>query len=724
MEFKTLFAHDNHNTEFQINYNQMILLDNTYEKITHIPNLKTDLFLHQQTVVKAMVDLENNTLQKFKDSKVRVTCGVLTEPVGSGKTIDILSVILLQSAKLYRTVTSSHNLIWLKKYKRVLKPTLIFVSSSVINQWAEAILKFTDLKFFTVTDLTKLTTLLDMIYDGAVNAYDIILVKNGTVARLPCNFGNGNPYVSPYSILRSTPYIHSIISAIDNVCWHRVVIDDFDVIKLPRTAEVINSSFTWYVSSTKKNSIYYEEGRLHNIENTTNFLLNYSPQCYKILNTKIIYNNFNIRNTTEFIQQSNELSSPMYFIHDIPNKDNKIIKALGDLNIPEMNIVAEMLNANAIGNAAEKIGIKTTNVIDIFEHILGEQYKAFKEAISILRFIETQRPKIETLNSPPNGLTYKKEDLLAFKQIEYKYTNIKTFLSKYEEQYQNIKSSSSGIIERVRSNLQEGECPICVNDLNDQKGDIIIFKCCNAIICGQCCFGAVFKKDKYISTCANCRAPTNIKEIVYLNNLDFEYDKLLKQFTKENIDSVILEENAKIHDKKCEDKCEDKCEEPPAEKRTKFTAILDILKSEHNGKEVALVINNLMTGPNDQPLSDKKKILIFGNYDSPLEEFLKSLEDLNFKLLFLKGSYKQLSEISREFGETKENCLLFINSMNHCSGLNLQTATELIFTHRISDANIESQVIGRAQRLYRKNKLQIHYVLYENELEHMNINYL
>lgn len=714
MEEKGLFKRINYDNSSQVNQHRIVLLDETYEKIEHVPGLKTELFLHQKTVIKAMSDLESNSILPFNSRKIRVAAGILSEPVGSGKTIDILSIILLQKNKLHRVIASTCNLTWFKKYKYVIKPTLIFVASSVIDQWELSITKFTDLSFFVVSDLSRLTKLIDIICDRTINEYDIILVKNGVVARLPYNYANVQENILDLSLEKVTPYIYDVISSISNICWSRVVIDDFDVIKLPKEAVVIHSSFTWYISSTIKNQHYRYDQPLHPLLNTTDVLLNHSASCFNILKIGHIYNNFNIRNTPEFIQKSNELSTPQYFLHSVPNKNNKIIKAISDLNIPELDIIADMLNADAIGDAAEKIGIKTTSVIDIFEHILGKQYALFKQSISVLEFIRKQKNRcISVLPAPPSGVSYKKSDLLHSIEIEYNYPGIILFLNKYEEQYLEIKKESSNIIERVRSNLQEGECPICVNDLNDEKEDIIIFKCCNAVICGKCCFSVIFKKDQYFSSCANCRSAINIKELVYLNNLDFDYDDLLDQFDEKNVDSIILENEPSETKEVIEVK-----------KITKLSAIVDILKSQHDGKLIKTNIKNIMVGNNEIDTSNEKKVLIFGNYDSSLEELLSNINELKYKVLFLRGTHKQLSTISRDFTESKENCLLFINSVNYCSGLNLQSASELIFTHQITDPNIESQVIGRAQRLYRKSKLQIHYVVYENEVEKMNFSYI
>ena len=48
--------------------------------------------------------------------------------------------------------------------------------------------------------------------------------------------------------------------------------------------------------------------------------------------------------------------------------------------------------------------------------------------------------------------------------------------------------------------------------------------------------------------------------------------------------------------------------------------------------------------------------------------------------------------------------------------MNLENSSDIIFVHKMNK-DMEKQVIGRAQRLGRKSKLNIIYLLYENESE-------
>ena len=57
---------------------------------------------------------------------------------------------------------------------------------------------------------------------------------------------------------------------------------------------------------------------------------------------------------------------------------------------------------------------------------------------------------------------------------------------------------------------------------------------------------------------------------------------------------------------------------------------------------------------------------------------------------------------------------LLINSLYFGSGLNLENTTDLIIIHKMK-ADIEMQVIGRAQRYGRVGNLRVWKLYYENE---------
>lgn len=123
----------------------------------------------------------------------------------------------------------------------------------------------------------------------------------------------------------------------------------------------------------------------------------------------------------------------------------------------------------------------------------------------------------------------------------------------------------------------------------------------------------------------------------------------------------------------------------------------------------------MMKGADYLPEAKVRKVLIFANFDETLIEVIKELEKENIKYWKLQGGIGEISETANAFTQCNETCALVVNSTRHCSGLNLQTATDLIFTHRMIDPAVESQVAGRGHRLGRKSPLNIWYLAYENE---------
>lgn len=702
-------------------------LDKTYTKIDAIPGLKTNLFPHQKTIIKAMIDLENNRefklyqLKKTHSNNIKdtfitkVSAGVLSEAVGSGKTIDILSVILLQkypktysdisSLTLNQDITCTNNktrfaCIIRKKFRRILDPTIVFVGVSVVEQWINTIKEFTTLKYIAIFDVKGLQKLIDMIVDESINEYDIVVVKNGKVSR--CVILPDDVIVEHKNLNNSSTSIYNIIANMRKYTWARVVIDDFDTIKLPYNAGIVNGLFTWYISSTRKSII---NRTINNTQfNTTSDMLMYSNyNCANIMNNSILFYNFNIRNTSDFVEETNNINSAIFYIYLFNNRDNQY---MGFLNLlgGDAHEIMEMLNGDAIETAAEKIGIKTNKVADIFQIMLGKQYDLYKKSVDVLDFINEvesmQGNRLPMSHNKDLGDTYKKSDLFIRREIKYNYPNLKNLLETTKNEYTEIKQKTGISIERVKNNIKEGECPICTSELNDDDEDVLIIKCCGLIVCNVCCFGTIFPKNSSRGQCSNCRADLSLYDLIYLNK-GFDLTKIIN----EDIDDEKQDINESI-----------KIDKPI----DKMKAVINIINGiEIPKKRVDIIIPNLMKGNKILPDATYRKVLIFANFEETLTKTVKMLTDENIKFWRLRGTYSEINKIQEKFNKCEETCVLVINSMMHCSGLNLQSATDLIFLHKIIDINTETQVIGRGQRLGRTSTLKVHYLLYYNEYDMM-----
>jgi SNF2 family DNA or RNA helicase len=716
-----------HRTRATKTYNVSILIDETYKGVDDIEGLKTSLFPHQKPIVQAMLDVENirksqvtMTSNGYGHTATEVTimnssC-VLSEPVGSGKTIDVLSLILLQKfPKAYPDIgvvklnensnTKSLKSVVRRKFKNILFPTIIFAGVSVVDQWVQAIKEFTSLRYFAVYHVRDLQILIEMMASKKINNYDIVVVKNGKITR-PVKFPD---FVKvELKNKKSNPYIYNVISNIRNFCWSRVVVDDFDTIKLPHNAGLVNGLFTWYISSTKK--MMPSRVTKNSQFRTTSDMLMYSNYgCGKIMENKLLFNCMNIRNNPEFIEQTNNLPSPKFFAYVFNNPNDRYMGLMGVMDNEQANQIMEMLNGDAFETAADAAGIKSTSVADIFQKILGEQFENYETSIKVIDFIdrnEDAKKRIPYSENPDTEDTYTKKNLLEYRHPSYNYPGLRGLLSNTKVEYKEIHEKSGIAIQRVKSNISEGDCPICYIDLKDEEEDCVILKCCGVVVCSGCCFETIFPNKRMDGQCSNCRARLSILNIIYLNS-EFNLDSIVEDRIQDNFSGDL--------------NVETEPNEAPKKPRTKIDAIVDIINgvSPEEQKAVDVRIHNLMKGRGNLPNGEVKKVLIFANYDETLKKLEEEFIELKIKYVRLGGGHSEISRKALAFQKSKKSCVMIINSTKHCSGINLQTATDLIFSHKILDKNVEAQVAGRIQRMGRKTQANIHYMFYKNEYKHM-----
>ena len=105
----------------------------------------------------------------------------------------------------------------------------------------------------------------------------------------------------------------------------------------------------------------------------------------------------------------------------------------------EANEVMEMLNGDAIETAAERLGIKTNSVADVFQLMLGKEYDRYKKSVDVLGFIEEVEPmqgrRTPMSQNPDENDTYKKSDLFERREILYNYPNLRGLLEETKEEY-------------------------------------------------------------------------------------------------------------------------------------------------------------------------------------------------------------------------------------------------------------------------------------------------
>jgi len=698
-------------------------LDQTFDTVETVPGLKTNLYQHQKTAIRAMLDLEQHrvftiapTTRHYK--KITYNSAVLSEPVGSGKTIDILSVILLSKVpKAMPDITPLAHITdreeprdtvsFVKiRFKTLLKPTIIFVGVSVLKQWTATIERMTDLRFFVVSNALDLKKLFTIITTGKVNDYDIILVKNGKIT-IKIDLPEGIEK-EPKNCAEQT-YIYNMIANLRHHCWARVVVDDFDTIRLPSNAGIVRGLFTWYVSSTRKAMGAAKRGPRYIFTSAAHTLKHLDYHCSGIMRNDFLFEILNVRNNVDFINETTRLPNPKFHIVQFENVDNNYISMLLSINDEQARALGEMLNSDAVDSAAESLGIKQNSVVDIFTTVLGKKFSDYRFAGDLLAFIDYQQEreherKAMADNPDPEDKYYGKTRLLKFENIEYKYPGVNTLLDDTKTEYRGIKELNGTAIQRVKDNIAHGSCPVCRENLETFKS-VIIVKCCNTVFCNSCGIQAQLLQRYKNGRCSNCRRSLTVKDLIYIGS----------EIKLENILSEQFEDDAP--------EAEVKVPEVPTSKPrvrpfTKYTAITDIIRRDPvESQRVDMHLAGMMKGSAHVAEPAVRKVLIFANYDETLSKVSKELKEQKINHWVLHGSASEIDRTARQFTDCSDACALIINSTKHCSGLNLQTATDLIFMHKIIDTNIESQVVGRGHRLGRVTPLNVWFFTYQTEYQ-------
>ncbi len=668
------------------------------------------------------------------------------------------------------------------RYKTILNPTLIFMGSSVIKQWEQMIEQFTDLKYFSVYTIKELRKLLEMMAQSSlnpasgINMYDIVLVKNGRITRkldelpLGIHLNSCNEGV--------VSYIYNVLANM-NMVFKRCVMDDFDTVVLPDNATTLLANFTWLISSTRKTAREYTGEKYENKVTTAGQLSTIKYGCGNLVRNSVLFQLLNVRNNIPYICDTARQNIIKYHLVRSKNHAAAVINMIGDLKSDEKFM--EMLNGDAFKQAANAVGLSKQPIVNIFISILGNRYKDFRGADVALKRATDIENILDVLPDVPDGhkKTFSKKEFLSLVVPEYRYANLKSLIHEIRVEYTAIYNESGKAIERTKANLREGECIICFTTFKNAEG-IIINKCCCSAFCSTCGYTMQKFADRFQGkgTCAKCRSDLSIKDLIYIDK-NFDIEAILNnQFEDENAnedadadadgdekknsesdikieaadedgdvlpeDYDVVDEMVQLMDERIsfafrphnDESQTTRAEwlrrikeyksahtEQPKDKYEYATNIIFGNTEPCKSERFDVSIMNISQGAHYTPEPEIRKVLIFANFEETLGNVKTALNAEKIIFWELCGGYRELMNIANSFTACNQPCALVINSTLRCSGLNLQTATDLVFMHKIIDSNVETQVIGRGHRIGRTSSLNVWYNLYEEEVTDMQRKY-
>ena len=443
----------------------------------------------------------------------------------------------------------------------------------------------------------------------------------------------------------------------DNYIINRLIIDECNSVKGNRLVE-IKRIFTWLITSSIK-SIQTTSGYIQKL---------YTDPQYgypRYTREKTVNSTGLILTMIKEIFENKDENAKIYLVNrpeyieqsmSLPEMKTILVISKDNVNIQVLggivsHDVLQMLNAGDIDGIITKLDVAVGDETNVIEIITRKYQDELK--------VKEYELKVAIENPKYNP----KQETIGVINKRTAIAELKKKIACIEERIKTVES-----------------CPICYDDFNNPA----ITPCCSNKFCFDCITMVLNSK----SQCPLCKAELNIKNMFVISSRS--KDDMLKSID----DAKQKQTNSK--------------------RKTianTYEAKLELLKAEANnyGKyenmDKIFELNNSNT---------TKKYLIFTEYESTLNEKITNLLD-KWGLTYgrIKGSGIMITNLVEQYKTGDTNALL-INSKYFGSGMNLENTTDIIIIHKMQ-ADVEMQVIGRAQRYGRVGNLRVWKLYYQNE---------
>ena len=586
--------------------------------------------------------------------------GIMNDKPSTGKSYVILSIILyyklLANQQTENQTPQTHP-----------NCNLLVIPLNIYNQWIQYVTNFTD-------NLLKLKT---------INSYaDLICLHNKT---------DFDELIS-HDIIITTPEFYNQLADFfqinsDKIFAH-IFFDEIDSISSVLYKK-INSNFYWFVSATL------------NITDTgvfeipTNFMTVITCQC-----------------KDSFIDVNLAIDPPMtYNIVCYNEYIDKILKGILTedeiqlMNAYDYSRLRRKFNKSIVGNDNEALTEIIKEKIDTIEFNklqLEDIEKSLEKETSqqISQLINQPNKKIEELTELKNTITQQ--------------------LNQTIEKVDLIK-------DRIKTN---NFCPCCYINLYevDEK---VVSPCCNNVACSDCAKNWFETMGK--THCIYCNKP----EVTLAEHI------VIKKISENNciVCNAELMENTSYSATCCDKSVCHKCIDEWYNQLLKTECLLCknrdttfynfMTKREHEHK-----IENIKNGfkyiqktkikfleyflkSKVLPKNTTSKIIIFSDNLNTFTEIKKLLAMYRIYSIELDGGDSTLIQKQIASFIYSDIRILMCNSTLYGCGMNITCATDILFFHKMNE-DMEKQVIGRAQRIGRKTRLNVWYLMNENEINELS----
>jgi SNF2 family DNA or RNA helicase len=601
-----------------------------YPKIIQSDEIKIKLKEHQKTSVYAMMKMEEqgfvNVVEKMNISdhlvlrdpkrddnhvspyvqpdmggvlkeqmiKMYTDFGILSDVVGAGKTLMIVTLIIMNRIPpIHPQVRCVGNsVLKLGKDFAHIKTNLLIIPHNIFTQW-QTLLDTTNLKTICINTVKKIEMLKQV---ETVHDLNASKRERRALERL-YEFGN-TACIAYYDVVLITATMLPKFNEIfNNIKYSRIIIDEITSIKIPIGFKE-RAIFTWFITATPF-ALYSRSN--------CGYLRKRLPTNFSLMSMVVVKNN------EKFVAESLKLPKVKEML--VMCYTDKIITAVADIVSSE---VLEMINANNMHEAIRTMqcsGGTSTNLLQI----ISDRHK-------------------QSIHNEEMRLKYIENQFIDEKEKEESIGRVLHNLS--------MLNSKLNLVKERLNKFKEEACPICMQDFEKP----VLLECCNSLFCVNCLLSIQCKK------CPLCRHSYDTKDFIIVD---------------------------------------------------------DEMESEHKPVKKVKLLTKDEQLLNIIVYSGDKTILLFTSFNTSNDNISSLLNSHNIPNMCLMGTSIAIKNKIKKFND-KEYKVLLLNSKHVGAGLNIESAG-IVVIYNSMDTSFCTQIIGRAQRLGRKQRLSVFFLAFENE---------
>lgn len=492
-------------TKRLLNYMNSVFINGLTEnspQITQPVSIKLGLREHQRTAVAAMKTHEENMLRGFIQTNdkgheyiTRGNVGILGDPVGSGKSLTVLSYIAhLKETAHEKEITipfvRSYNSDGYTLHNRTYEyddlkngKNLIVVPFSLIPQWTQYIKTQTTLNANIIKKKTDISN--NSIFFSSLHDTDLTIVSSSMFSEF-------------MDIIEPT-----------DMWFERFIVDEVDSIKISRNCRFPTSIFKWYISASWPNIIMDGAGihrdYLETILNSTTYnafhpeTINWLAE-YMHTHTNYYVRHDSFRSSAYFNNGININTANTYI--DIIRTSTTYYKKSFDM--PAVHVQVHICKRSAVNNALNGLvdrDIQQLIDADDIHGALGALHLNTHTSMNLISAVETRY--LKDIEHIQNTITYRENmEYVSASQKEDALAQLRRTKQRTEDQLNTFRTRLTGL---------SGElCPICY----DIPTDVIYTPCCNHLYCAGC----ILKCLRLQGKCPMCRGHVGADQLVHIQD--------------------------------------------------------------------------------------------------------------------------------------------------------------------------------------------------------------